>query len=65
MNNFDPNLIKNAKSKDPKKLLDSLSAQDKEKVNNILSNKEALADILKSPQAQAILKMLSGKGNNG
>lgn len=65
MNSFDPNLIRNAKSKDPKKLLNSLSDEDKEKVNNILSDKEALADILKSPQAQAIFKMLSGKDNNG
>lgn len=65
MNNFNPDFIKTAKEKDPKKLLNSLSKEDQEKVNNILSDKEALNDLLKSPQAQAILKMLSGKGNNG
>ncbi len=62
MKNIDPNLLKN---KDPKKLMDSLSQQDKETVNKMLNDKKALSEMLKSPQAQAIIKMLSGKGNNG
>lgn len=63
--NIDPNLIKSAKSKDPQKLLDSLSAEDKQKVNSILADKSALANLLKSPEAMAIMKMLSGKNGNG
>ncbi len=62
MNNIDPNLLKD---KDPKKLMSSLSKEDKETVNKMLNDKAALAEMLKSPQAQAIIKMLSGKGKNG
>ena len=62
MNNIDPKLLA---TNDPKKLMETLSEKDKEKVNKILSDKEALAKMLGSPQAQAIMKMLSGKGKNG
>ena len=50
MNNIDPKLLA---TKDPKKLMETLS------------DKEALAKMLSSPQAQTIMKMLSGKGKNG
>lgn len=62
MNNIDPKLLA---TKDPKKLMESLSQKDKETVNKMLGDKEALAKMLSSPQAQAIMKMLSGKGKNG
>ena len=62
MNNIDPKILG---GKDPKKLMESLSAEDKETVTKMLKDKKALAEMLKSPEAQAILKMLSGKGKNG
>lgn len=62
MNNIDPKILA---GKDPKKLMESLSAEDKETVAKVLKDKKALAEMLKSPEAQAILKMLSGKGKNG
>ena len=62
MNNIDPNMLKN---KDPKKLMESLSDKDKETVNKMLSDKKALSEMLNSPQAKAIIKMLLGKGKNG
>ena len=62
MKNIDPKILA---EKDPKKLMESLSKEDKETVAKILKDKKALAELLKSPQAQAILKMLSGKGKNG
>lgn len=62
MNNIDPKILN---TKDPKKLMASLSDKDKETVNKMLSDKEALAKMLNSPEAQAIIKMLSGKGKNG
>ncbi len=64
--NINPDLINTAsREKDPKKLFNSLSQKDKETVNKMLSDKKALEEMLKSPQAQAIIKMLSGKGKNG
>ena len=62
MNNIDPKILA---GKDPKKLMESLSAEDKDTVTKMLKDKKALAEMLKSPEAQAILKMLSGKGKNG
>ena len=62
MNNIDPKILA---GKDPKKLMESLSAEDKETVTKMLKDKKALAEMLKSPQAQAIMKVLSGKGKNG
>ena len=47
-------------------LINSLSAEDKQKLNDILSDKQKLNEALKSPQAEAILKFLQGgKGKNG
>ena len=43
MNNIDPKLLA---TKDPKKLMESLSQKDKETVNKMLSDKEALAKML-------------------
>ncbi len=64
--NINPEILKKAsQEKDPKKLFNSLNDKDKETVNKMLSDKKALEEMLKSPQAQAIMKMLSGKGKNG
>lgn len=50
-----------AKTGDTQKLINSLSDTDKQKLLNIMSDKEAMNDILKSPQAQALLKLFGGK----
>lgn len=46
-------------------LLSKLSSKDKEKLNSILSDKDALKAALSSPQAKMLFKMLSGGGKNG
>lgn len=55
-------ITKAAKSGDTSSLINSLSQEDKQKLNNILSDKQALAEVLNSPQAKALMKMF-GKGN--
>lgn len=42
------------------KLFNSLSPEQQKQVQNILSDKNKTAEILNSPQAQAILKKLTG-----
>ena len=42
------------------KLLRSLSPEQQKQVQNILSDKNKMAEILNSPQAQALLKKLTG-----
>ena len=42
-------------------LVNSLSNEDKQKLLNIMADKQAMNDILKSPQAQALLKLFGGK----
>lgn len=42
-------------------LVNSLSAEDKQKLLKLMSDKQAMSDILKSPQAQALLKLFGGK----
>ncbi len=54
-------LEKATASGDATNLVNSLSDKDKEKLNNILSDKEQLEKVLKSPQAQMLLKMFGGK----
>lgn len=60
-NNFNLNELK-GKSKE--ELLNSLSSDDKAKLNSILNDKASLEKLLKSPEALAIMKMLKG-GKNG
>lgn len=59
--NIDQAKIDAAKRGDKKALLNSLSKEDLETLNTILSDKQKLEGILKSPQAIAILKALGGK----
>ena len=64
--NIDSKKIKEAaKHKNPEKLLNSLSNEDRDKINRLLSDKKALSEILKSPKAAAIMKALSEKNRNG
>ena len=71
-NNFN-DILKNAKNVDKKelenavktgktdKLINTLSPEDKQKVLNIMNDKAAMNEILKSPKAQALLKLFGGK----
>ncbi len=54
-----------AKSGDTSKLVNSLSQEDKQKLNKILSDKDALKEILKSPQAIALMKMFKHGEKDG
>ncbi len=58
-------ILETAKSGNTDKLINSLSKEDKEKLNSILNDRKAIEEMLKSPQAAAIIKMLSGGGKNG
>ena len=57
-------LEKAKKSGDVSSLVNNLSSDDKQKLNNILNDKEQLEKVLKSPQAQMLLKLFGG-GKNG
>ncbi len=46
-------------------LINKLSDKDKEKLYSVLNDKKAIEEMLKSPKAAAIIKMLSGGGKNG
>lgn len=63
--NISPEMLKAAKSGDKNALINSLSNEDKKKIENILNDKEMLNSLLKSPQAAAIIKALSNGGKNG
>jgi hypothetical protein len=56
-------LEKAVKSGNTAPLVNNLSDNDKQKLNNILNNKDELERLLTSPQARLILKMLGGKEN--
>ena len=62
---IDRDTLEKAKnSGDVSSLVNNLSAEDKQKLNNILNDKEQLEKVLKSPQAQMLLKLFGG-GKNG
>lgn len=69
-NNIDKSKLLNSSLSDAVKkgdkdaLLNSLSKEDKEKLNAVLNDKNALNAALKSPEAMAIMKALFG-GKNG
>lgn len=58
---FDSKTIEAAKNGNTEALINNLSKEDKEKLNSILNDKQAIENILKSPQAAAILKAFGGK----
>ena len=53
-----------ADGKDITPLVNSLSPEDREKLNRVMSDKESMEKLLKSPQAQLILKSLLKGGKN-
>ncbi len=59
---IDKKAVENAvKTGNADNLVNSLSNEDKQKLLNIMNDKQAMSDILKSPQAQALLKLFGGK----
>ena len=59
---IDKKAVENAvKTGNADSLINSLSNDDKQKLLNIMSDKEAMNNILKSPKAQALLKLFGGK----
>ena len=53
-----------ANSKDASSLINSLSPEDRERQNKDMSDKESMERLLKSPQAQLILKSVLKDGKN-
>lgn len=53
-------LKKNAQNGDISKILNQMDSKQAQKVQNILNDKEQTEKILKTPQAQALLKKLMG-----
>lgn len=53
-----------ADSKDASSLINSLSPEDRERLNKVISDKESMERLLKSPQAQLILKSVLKDGKN-
>ena len=59
---IDKKAVENAvKTGNTDSLINSLSNEDKQKLFNIMSDKQAMNEILKSPKAQALLKLFGGK----
>ncbi|MBR4123650.1 MAG: hypothetical protein IKT93_04460 [Clostridia bacterium] len=64
-NELNLNDIEKLKSEgNTEKLINNLSPEQKEKLNAVLNDKEALEKVLKSPQALALMKLFGG-GKNG
>ena len=59
---IDKKVVENAiKTGNTDSLVNSLSKEDKQKLLNVMSDKQAMSNILKSPEAQAFLKLFGGK----
>lgn len=59
------NQIKNAaKSGDVNNMLKNADSNQKNKINSILNDPEKAKEILNSPQAQALMKLLGGDKQN-
>lgn len=56
-------LEKAAKSQNAGELVKNLSQQDKQKLENILSDKEQLKKVLESPEAKMLLKLFGKTGS--
>ncbi len=52
-------------NKNADSLISGLSDTDKQKLNSILSDQEALKAALSSPKAKMLLKLFAGGGKNG
>lgn len=53
-------LQKATRSGDISNILNNLNAKDAEKIQNVLSDKDAANKILSSPQAQSLIKKMMG-----
>ncbi len=61
---IDAKTIENLKKDgNAEKLINGLSQEQKQKLGSVLNDKKALEDILKSPQAIALMKMFGGDKN--
>lgn len=61
---IDKQTIKNAiKSGDSSQILNKLSDEDKNKINKILNDKNAMESILKNPLARELMKRFGGEKN--
>lgn len=59
---IDKKAVENAiKTGNTDSLVNNLSNEDKQKLLKIMSDKQAMSNILKSPEAQALLKLFGGK----
>lgn len=64
LSKIDSKTVENLKkSGNAEKLINGLSEEQKQKLNSVLNDKKALENILKSPQALALLKMFGGDKN--
>lgn len=54
-------ITENAKKGDIQKLLSKMDGKQAEKVKNILNDREKTEKLLSSPQAQALIKKLTGE----
>ena len=57
-NGIDPKKINSEKAN---ALFNKLSAEDQKKISNLLNDKKALEDILKSDKAKSIMKLFGAK----
>lgn len=65
-NNFANKELQEAiKAKNAQNLVDKLSNEDREKLNNVLNDRAQLESLLKSEQAQQIMKMLGWGKQDG
>lgn len=46
-------------NKDPSKIINNLSLEDKQKLNTLLNDKDAMEKALNSPEAKALMKLFS------
>lgn len=64
-NNIDKNTLDAAKRGDIDAVLNSVSQEDKKKIEQTLADKDKLKQILNSDAARALIKILSGDKRNG
>ena len=63
--NIDKNILNAAKRGDKNAILQNLKADDKKKIEEVLSDKDKLKQILSSDTARQLFKILGGDKKNG
>ena len=61
MANYNDDIKKAMQTGNTENLINSLSKEDKQKLNNILNDKDALEKVMNSPQAKALMKLFNKK----